>query len=216
MATRDNLIATYQSNPTLQSRYTQQQYLDLFGFGAQQPTPTPDPDPTPTPPPSDGIQNIIGQDLNQGGRGGIPMVGSNRRIADFNEAITARQNRLDNPGIISQKLYDMGLPKQASVQEMMSRGMLGKKDQRMNLPLGLTGIIGSILPDKYYDMTLGDQIVTQSYMGYTDPETGMSNKDPFGINVRSAFGNYVEKAQEILDILAEKKQEIMDIFQIMI
>ena len=40
MAQRDNLIATYQSNPTLQSQYTQQQYLDLFGFG-QTPTPTP-------------------------------------------------------------------------------------------------------------------------------------------------------------------------------
>ena len=64
MATQANLIATYQSNPTLQNRYTQQEYLDMFGFGAQQPTPTPDPDPTPTPP-SDGIQNIIGQNLNQ-------------------------------------------------------------------------------------------------------------------------------------------------------
>ena len=67
MATRANLIATYQNNPTLQSQYTQQQYLDLFDFGVQ--TPTPDPDPTPTPP-SDGIQNIIGQNLNQGGGGG--------------------------------------------------------------------------------------------------------------------------------------------------
>jgi hypothetical protein len=66
MATQANLIATYQSNPTLQNRYTQQEYLDMFGFGAQQPTPDPDPDPTPTPP-SDGIQNIIGQNLNQGG-----------------------------------------------------------------------------------------------------------------------------------------------------
>ena len=74
MATRDNLIATYQSNPTLQNRYTQQEYLDMFGFGAQQPTPTPDPDPTPTPP-SDGIQNIIGQNLNQGGGGGGGVMG---------------------------------------------------------------------------------------------------------------------------------------------
>ena len=49
MATRANLIETYNSNPTLQSRYTLQQYLDLFGFGAQQPTPDPDPTPTPTP-----------------------------------------------------------------------------------------------------------------------------------------------------------------------
>jgi len=69
----------------------------------------------------------------------------------------------------------------------------------------LTGIIGSILPDKYYDMTLGDQILTQSYMGYTDPNTNMANKDPFGLNVRSAFGNYSKKAQEIVDTLNEKK-----------
>ena len=46
MATRANLIETYNSNPTLQSRYTLQQYLDLFGFGA---TTTPTPTPTPTP-----------------------------------------------------------------------------------------------------------------------------------------------------------------------
>ena len=45
MATRANLIATYNSNPTLQGQYTQQQYLDLFDFGAQTPTPTPTPTP---------------------------------------------------------------------------------------------------------------------------------------------------------------------------
>ena len=54
-------------------------------------------------------------------------------------------------------------------------------------------------------MTLGDQILTQSYMGYTDPNTNMANKDPFGLNVRSAFGNYSKKAQEIVDTLNEKK-----------
>ena len=69
MAQRANLIATYNSNPTLQSRYTLQQYLDLFGFGATT-TPTPDPDPTPTPTPEvPGIPNIINQNLNQGGGG---------------------------------------------------------------------------------------------------------------------------------------------------
>ena len=67
MAQRDNLIATYQSNPTLQSRYTQDQYLDLFGFGANQPQPDPDPTPTDPNPPA---QNIIGSNLNQGGGGG--------------------------------------------------------------------------------------------------------------------------------------------------
>jgi hypothetical protein len=68
MAQRANLIATYNSNPTLQSRYTLQQYLDLFGFGqTTTPTPDPDPDPTPTPTPEvPGIPNIINQNLGGG------------------------------------------------------------------------------------------------------------------------------------------------------
>ncbi len=68
MATQQNLIDTYNSNPTLQSRYTQQQYLDLFGFGQSTPTPAPPPTTGPTPP--SGPVNIIGQNLNQGGGGG--------------------------------------------------------------------------------------------------------------------------------------------------
>ena len=69
MANRQNLIDTYLNNPTLQSKYTQQQYLDLFGFGQSTPTPAPPPPTTPTPP----VENIIGQNLNQdrGGGGGI-------------------------------------------------------------------------------------------------------------------------------------------------
>ena len=208
MAQRANLIATYQNNPTLQSQYTQQQYLDLFGFGVQTPTlPVQPTDPNDPVKPEEGIQNIIGQNLNQGGGGGgIPMVGSDGRIADFNEAITVRQNRLNNPGKIAQFAYDKGLPKQASYNEMLSRGMLGAKDTRLTsgIPFGVSGMIASMLPDNYYDkMTLGDQILTQSYMGYTDPETGMANKDPFGINVRSGFGNYSEYATKTVDKLNE-------------
>jgi len=64
MATRANLIAAYNSNPTLQSRYTLPQYLDMFGFGATT-TPTPDPEPTPTPD-EPGLPNIINQNLGGG------------------------------------------------------------------------------------------------------------------------------------------------------
>ena len=75
MATQANLIATYNANPTLQSRYTLQEYLDMFGFG-QTTTPTPDPDPTPTPTPDEpGLPNIINQNLNQGGGGDGPRGG---------------------------------------------------------------------------------------------------------------------------------------------
>jgi len=67
MANRQNLIDTYQNNPTLQSRYTQQQYLDLFDFGTQTPQPSPKPPPTRTPP--SGPVNIIGQNLDDRGGG---------------------------------------------------------------------------------------------------------------------------------------------------
>ena len=79
MATRQNLIDTYQNNPTLQSRYTQQQYLDMFGFG-QSTTPPPT---SPTPPaPTDPspVQNIIGQNLREDP--------ANRNLVDFTDYTT--------------------------------------------------------------------------------------------------------------------------------
>ena len=149
----------------------------------------------------------MNQFIPQGGGGGNMMMGglgSPQMIGNFNQAIAQRQNRLNNPNQATQFLQNLGLPKQDSVQEMMARGMLGKKDQRMNLPLGMSGILSSVLPDNYFDkMTLGDQILTQSYMGFTDPNTGMANKDPFGINVRSALGNYSEYASNRVDKLNE-------------
>jgi len=69
MANRANLIATYNANPTLKSRYTLQEYLDLFGFGEIPPTlPVQPADPNDA-----GIPNIINQALNQnlGGGDGI-------------------------------------------------------------------------------------------------------------------------------------------------
>jgi len=141
----------------------------------------------------------MNQFIPQGGGGGNMMMGglgSPQMIGNFNQAIAQRQNRLNNPGTIAQFAYDMGLPKQDSVQQMMARGMLGKKDPRSlsGMPLGISGLLAKAIPDQYGNMTLGDQILTQSYMGFTDPNTNMANKDPFGINVRSAMGNYSEYA----------------------
>ena len=67
MANRANLIATYNSNPTLQSRYTLPQYLAMFDFGQSTPTPAP---PPPTTGPTPGVPNIINQNLFQGGGDG--------------------------------------------------------------------------------------------------------------------------------------------------
>ena len=75
MATRQNLIDTYNSNPTLQSKYTLPQYLALFDF-SQTTTPTQTPTTTPTQTPATpGIPNIINQNINRGGDGDGPPSG---------------------------------------------------------------------------------------------------------------------------------------------
>ena len=151
------------------------------------------------------VTGIINQDISSSGGPGGPGA-----VTDFYESITERQNRLNNPGkiqgLINTGLDKLGINRQDSVQEMLSRGMLGPKDTSLtgSLPFGISGLLSGALPDGYGDMTLGDQITTQSFMGYTDPNTNMGNKDPFGLNVRSAFGNYAEKAAEIVDTLEAK------------
>ena len=134
-----------------------------------------------------------------GGNNMMGGLGSPQMIGNFNQAIAQRQNRLNNPNKATLFAQSLGLPKQDSVQEMMARGMLGKKDKGMTLP----GIFSMLSPDQYGNLTLGDQILTQSYMGFTDPNTGMTNKDPFGINVRSAMGNYSEYANKQVDKLGD-------------
>jgi len=70
------------------------------------------------------------------------------------------------------------------------------------IPLGI-GTLLSMAPDAYYDkFTVPEQALTQMYMGYTD-SNNVGNKDPFGINVRSGFGNYAEYAGEQVTNLNE-------------
>lgn len=118
---------------------------------------------------------------NQGGEG-IQSLDTQ----DFQDAIAARQKRIANPDPLAQFAYNMipGLQPQ-SVESIMSGGA----QRQMTIP-GLTGLLSKT--DKYYDLPYGDQAFIASQMGYSDPDTGMANKDPFGINVRSAFGNYGE------------------------
>ena len=70
-----------------------------------------------------------------------------------------------------------------------------------NNPYGIggPGIIGSILGkfDNYHNLPVADQAFIAANMGYTGPTVFGENptgnyKDPFGINVRSARGNYAE------------------------
>jgi len=145
--------------------------------------------------------NIIGSQINQGRDTG-PTRPTSEIVADFQETITNRQNKLNNPGKIASFVGDF-IPQQRSIADMLASGQV---DTRMTggIPLGVGSMIAKALPDKYYDMSLADQITTQAYMGFTDPNTNMGNKDPFGLNVRSAFGNYAEKAADIVGTLEEK------------
>ena len=147
------------------------------------------------------VTGIINQQINQGRDTG-PTRPTSEIVTDFQETITNRQNKLNNPGKIASFVGDF-LPQQRSVADMLASGQVDKR-LTSGIPLGIGSMIGRALPDKYYDMSLADQITTQAYMGFTDPNTGMANKDPFGLNVRSAFGNYAEKAAEIVETLEEK------------
>ena len=114
---------------------------------------------------------------------GVP---ADQGVMDFEAALRNRQQSLKNPSWLS-KQFGGGVPWE---QMMVDQ----QKGTRPNIP-GLTGILSKLLPDHYYDkMTLGDQIFTQQNMGYRTPGQYQQggHKDPFGVNVRSAFGNYGE------------------------
>jgi len=125
---------------------------------------------------------------------GLPSL----NVQDYRDAIAKRQDRLNDPDKISEFIYNL-IPgmKPQSIESIMSGGA----QRQMNIP-GIT----SILPDQYYGLPYGDQAFISSQMGYTDPNTGMANQDPYGINVRSAYGNYGEysenKANELEDTLS--------------
>ena len=198
-----NLTNVYNQNPTLQGQYTLQQYLDLFGGSSTTPPATIQPVPTPNVP----EKGIINQNINQyqsgGGGDGITSArGSQQRVNDFNNAIAARQERLNNPGkvqsFVNSAKQMIGIDPQMSVEQMLARSGYMNPQQRPTggIPFGVGSAIGMMMPDKYYDMPLEDQIFTQSQMGYND---GSGYKDEFGYNTRSALGNYGEFVGERID-----------------
>ena len=143
MAQRDNLIATYQSNPTLQSRYTQQEYLDMFGFGLPSVTPTLPVMPTnPNDPvkPEEGVQNIIGQNLNQGGGDG-PRGGGAFGNLDMS---TAKEFNIDGKTVTGYKNLNTGLYQDFKGKNIQNLGI-----RNFGLAGVLEGIFGKGEPPEY-------------------------------------------------------------------
>jgi hypothetical protein len=126
-------------------------------------------------------------------------------IGDYMAATQERQNRLTNPNKVQSFINKFTGGGQADIGEMIRTGQIDTR-KTSGIPLGISGLIANILPDKYYDMSLGDQVFTQSQMGYTGPTVFGENptgnyKDPFGLNTRSAFGNYAEAVGKNFDQL---------------
>ena len=152
--------------------------------------------------PEYGLQNIMKPYLpqNQGndGGGGMPTSTSGL-IGDFMAATQNRTNNLTNPnkfqGMLNSGMEMFGMTPQRDIGEMIRSGQVDMRNTS-GIPLGIGSAMAKMLPDKYNDMSLSDQVFTQSQMGYDGPtvfgENSMGNKDPFGLNVRSAFGNYGE------------------------
>jgi len=140
----------------------------------------------------------------QGGGGG-GGGGSNNPYdlsTDFSQITSDRQKRLSqDPTGLNKFLIDtLGMKKPQTAEDIVNLGY------RTPSKFG----IGALLPDKYGELPRADQAFIASRMGYTGPtvfganDSGLS-KDPFGLNTRSAFGNYAERvgveAEKALDNL---------------
>jgi len=174
MAQRDNLIATYQSNPTLQGRYTQQQYLDMFGFGLPSATPTPTPTPTSTPPPSGGVTNIIGQNLNQGGGGDGPQGGGAFGNLDMS---TAKEFNIDGKTVTGYKNLNSGLYQDFDGYNIQNLGI-----RNFGLSGILEGIFGKGDDPKYpglFDKVSFDALIKNPglYKSFFDRQDVKKQKD---------------------------------------
>ena len=174
---------------------------------------------------------------------------------DFQKAVDARTQRLEdaynNPS--TAKLFGMNMFKQdvnpadagfyvaEDMRIPQQRTMLGKMFQPQSpqeimeegyTPRTNIGILNAILgkADKFGTLPRADQAFITSQMGYTGPtvfgdnQSGLS-KDPFGLNTRSAFGNYAERVgkevtslEEALEKAREKydtEEEFLDMTKLM-
>jgi len=89
-----------------------------------------------------------------------------------------------------------------SAEDIMAEGYQEPRFQ----PGIISAILGSV--DKYRTLSRPDQAFIAANMGYTGPTVFGENttggaKDPFGLNVRSGFGNYAERVGEEYASLGE-------------
>ena len=147
----------------------------------------------------DSIRNIDPYNFKDSG------IMSANNVAAFEQATQDRISRLRNPGKIAEFFYDK-IPsmRPQTLGDVMREGY---QKPGVGLP-SLAGILASALPSSFDNMTRGEQAFTYSQMGYTDPRTNMPNKDAYGYNIVSAFGNYaalVDKRAQIAEDFFKKR-----------
>ena len=139
---------------------------------------------------------------NSGGGGG----GGNYSGGNFQQVVDDRQDRLNDidTSTFMGKAKDFMNPQ--SAKQIMDDGYQEPRFQ--------PGIIGTMMGkfDNYRNLPQADQAFIAQNMGYTGPtifgenNSGLS-KDEFGINTRSAFGNY---AEYVKDLYKKDKDKVYD------
>jgi len=124
-----NLTNVYNQNPTLQSNYTLQQYLDLFGGGSTPLPATIQPVPTPNVP----AKGIINQNINQyqgGGGGNNPYMPNSNVNTNYKPNYDFRQfsEYGMNPSTMDVKQMDMNqnyfnAPTPSATQQFLSKAI---------------------------------------------------------------------------------------------
>ena len=170
-----------------------------------------------------GINTVLNQGGGGGGGGGgVPFSGTATDLTTaFQKAVDDRQNRLNNPSdrfLGFKTMRDLPATEASSIlaenigipQEQTFAGKLRdfltpqSADEIMaegyQEPSFQPGIVSAFLSrfDKFGTLSRPDQAFIAANMGYTGPtvfgeNTTGGSKDPFGLNVRSGFGNYAER-----------------------
>ena len=170
-----------------------------------------------------GINTVLNQSgIGGGGGGGVPFSGTATDLTTaFQKAVDDRQNRLNDPSdrflgfktmrdlpateASSILAENIGIPQEQtfagkvqdfltpqSADEIMAEGYQEPSFQ----PGIVSAFLGKV--DRFRTLPRPDQAFIAANMGYTGPtvfgeNTTGGSKDPFGLNVRSAFGNYAER-----------------------
>jgi len=178
--------------------------------------------------------------VNSGGGGYYPGS-PKELVGNYQSIVDARQGRLNNPPstflgfntMRDQELTgaDLGeyigsntaVPRELTAMGKVQDFFTPQSAQSIledgyEEPRFQPGIIGTIMSkiDNYRNLPKVDQAFIAQNMGYTGPTvfgentTGLS-KDPFGLNIRSAFGNYAERvgveSEKLGDLLSGKQAE---------